>query len=213
MLRRARLLRQEGFAVLMPDLQAHGESTGKHVTFGYLEAKDAEACISYVAARFAGLPIVAVGVSMGGAALALAGDRLPLRAAVLEAVYPTIAEAVDNRVRRRVGPLARVLAPILLLQLQPRLGVRPDDLRPIEAVRTIRYPLLVISGTADLDTTEAQARALFAAVQAPKELWLVPGAGHIDLLRYDPEGYRRHVVDFVTRHVLRDQRVAAGAVD
>jgi alpha-beta hydrolase superfamily lysophospholipase len=101
MLRRARLLRQEGFAVLVPDLQAHGESPGEQVTFGHLEAKDAQ----------------------------------------------------------------------------------------------------------------AQTRALFAAVQAPKELWLVRGAGHIDLLRYDPDGYRQHVVDFLTRHVPRAPRLSAGAVD
>jgi alpha-beta hydrolase superfamily lysophospholipase len=213
MLSRARLLREEGFAVLVPDLQAHGESTGDRITFGFLEAKDAEACVTYLQGRFRDLPIAAVGVSMGGAALALGGNRLPLRGAVLEAVYPTVEEATDNRVRRRVGPLATVLAPLLLLQLGPQLGISPDELRPIEAVKTIRYPLLVISGTADLETTEAQTRALYAAAHPPKELWLVHGAKHVDLLRYDPEGYRRRVLGFLRRHVLaraRDSAVGSG---
>ena len=111
MLSRARLLREAGFAVLVPDLQAHGESGGERITFGFLEARDVEACVSYLGARFPDLPMGAVGVSMGGAAVALGGSRLPLQAAVLEGVYPTITEAVDNRIRRRVGPAASTSYP------------------------------------------------------------------------------------------------------
>src|SRR5882672_1925461 len=35
MLGRARFLSQAGYSVLLFDFQAHGESTGKHITFGY----------------------------------------------------------------------------------------------------------------------------------------------------------------------------------
>ena len=38
MLPRARFLIHEGFSVLLIDLQAHGESSGKRITFGYREA-------------------------------------------------------------------------------------------------------------------------------------------------------------------------------
>src|SRR5690242_10272657 len=43
MLDRARLFHREGFAVLLFDFQAEGESPGEAITFGYLEAKDARA--------------------------------------------------------------------------------------------------------------------------------------------------------------------------
>ena len=101
----------------------------------------------------------------------------------------------------RMGPLSRIATPLLLLQLQPRLGVAPRELRPVDAIRRIRCPLLIVGGTADRHTTEAQTRALFAAAPQPKELWLVPGAGHIDLLRYDPPGYRAHVLPFLEEHL------------
>ncbi len=202
MLGRAELFRRDGFAVLVPDFQAHGESTGERITFGFLEAHDVEACVAYARRRFPDLPLGGVGVSMGGAALTLAARRAPVDAAVLEAAFPSITEAVDNRLAARFGsPLSRLLTPALLLQLKPRLGFGPDDLRPIEAVQSMTSPLLIISGTADRSTTEAQTRSLYAAAPEPKELWLVPGAGHVDLLRFDPDGYRTHVLGFLRKQL------------
>lgn len=201
MLGRAVLLRQAGFAVLAPDLQAHGASGGSQVTFGFLEAKDAAACLTYLEQRFPGLPSAGVGVSMGGAALALSGSRSRLQALVLEAVYPTIREAVDNRIAQRVGPISKILSPLLLLQLRPRLGISPDELRPVEALKKPGCPLFFLAGSADRLTTEAQTRSLYDAAASPKELWLVAGAGHADLLRFDPAGYRNRVLAFLEKHL------------
>src|SRR5580698_7382928 len=41
MLDRARFLHRAGYAVLLYDSRAHGESTGRAITFGYLESRDA----------------------------------------------------------------------------------------------------------------------------------------------------------------------------
>ena len=60
-----------------------------------------------------------------------------------------------------------------------------------------------MAGTADQHTTEAQTRALFAAANEPKELWLVPGASHDDLFRHDRRGYSDHVLSFLRRHLGR----------
>jgi fermentation-respiration switch protein FrsA (DUF1100 family) len=203
MIGRAELLWRAGFAVLAPDLQAHGESTGNRITYGHRESEDVATAVDALRRRFPALRVGVVGVSLGGAAVALARPAVGVDGAVLEAVFPSITEAIDNRIRSRVGPLADVLAPLLTMQLEPRLGVTVQELRPVDGIRRMRCPVLIVSGTEDRHTTVAQTRALFAAANEPKELWLVPGAGHVDLLGYDPAGYRGHVVGFLERHLAR----------
>ena len=105
MLDRARFLHAAGYTVLVPDFQAHGESPGRHITFGALESLDAAAALAYLRARAPGERVGVVGVSMGGAA-ALVGPSGPLAvdALVLESVYPTIRDATRDRLRAWIGP-------------------------------------------------------------------------------------------------------------
>jgi uncharacterized protein len=201
-LSRARLFWLAGYAVLTPDLQAHGESTGTIVTLGYRESQDAVSAVQYMRQRFPALRVGAVGVSLGGAALALAGKDLPADAVVMESAYSDIEHATHNRIALRAGRAADVLTPILLLQLRPRLGIGADELRPIAHVNELRCPVLITAGSEDLMTTADETQRLFGAAHAPKELWLVRGAAHIDLLRYDPAGYREHVLGFLDRQLV-----------
>lgn len=112
MVERARILHASGFSVLLFDFQAHGESPGKRITFGYLEALDAEAAVAFARQRLPGERIGAVGTSLGGAAALLGPAPLPVDALVLESVYPDIRSATANRIRAvvsaQVGPLVGV---------------------------------------------------------------------------------------------------------
>lgn len=195
--RRARLFRDNGFSVLLFDFQAHGESTGEHVTFGHLESQDAKAAVDFVQQEFPGLPVTALGTSLGGAAAVLANPPLDLDALILESVYPTIEDATRERLRIRLGPFGPPLAPLLLAQLRPRLGIDASSLRPIDHIAEVRCPLFVISGENDRHTTPAQTRALFAKAPVPKQLWLVPGAAHVDLERFAGGEYQRRVLAFL----------------
>jgi fermentation-respiration switch protein FrsA (DUF1100 family) len=161
--------------------------------------------------RFPTLRVGALGVSLGGAAIALAGQRLRADAVVLESAYSTIETATQNRIAMRLGRTpARWLTPVLLLQLRPRIGIEPSALRPVGRIGTLRCPVLILSGDADRYTTADEAKALFSAAPSPKELWLVPNAVHEDLYRYDRAGYRRHVLSFLD-HRLTTRKAALAA--
>ena len=64
-------------------------------------------------------------------------------------------------------------------------------------------PVLIASGTSDTRTTLAEAQALFARAPNPKQLWAVPGAGHVDLEAYAPDEYRRRVLGFLESELRR----------
>ena len=198
---RARLFHREGYAVVAFDFQAHGESPGRAITFGWRERDDAVAAVRFARERFPGLPVAVVGQSMGGAAAILAGDRLGADALVVEAVYTSVERATQNRLAMRLGRAGEALAPLLTFQLGPRLGVSPDSLRPVNAVARIEAPTLVMGGTRDRHAQPDEARALYAAAPEPKALWLVEGAAHQDLYRYDRDAYRQLVLGFLNRHL------------
>src|SRR5215813_5979202 len=103
MLDRARLLHRAGFAVLLFDFQAHGESTGDAITFGYLESKDARAAFEELRRHAPGERVAVLGLSLGGAAAILSDPPLAADAMVLEAVYGSFAIAVENRVAMHLG--------------------------------------------------------------------------------------------------------------
>jgi len=199
MVDRAAFLKRAGYSLLLFDAQAHGESPGDQITFGYLESLDARAAVSFLHAHLPGERIGYLGVSQGGAAALIGPAPLPVQAFILESVYPTLREAVVARVRIRLGPLAPFLAWPLLVQVQPRLGIDPDSVAPIEGIRHIRAPLLLIAGERDRHTPLSESRRLFEAAPQPKTFWVLPGAAHINFHRFDPLQYERRVLDFLTR--------------
>ncbi len=200
MLDRARFLHAAGYAVLIPDFQAHGESPGKHITFGALESLDAAASLAWLRLHASGERVGVIGVSMGGAA-ALVGPSGPLAADafVLESVYPTIRDATRDRLRSWFGPLGPPFTGPLMRLVSGRIGVVPDSLRPIERIGRLTAPVLVAAGTRDRYTRIVEARALYARATSPKEFWPVEGAGHVDLHDYAPAEYERRVSAFLGR--------------
>ena len=152
MVKRAQFLTQAGYALLLFDFQGHGESEGEILTFGFLEQDDAHAAVQYVSEHNPHAPIGLIGVSLGGVAAVLNGASIGADAMVLEAVYSTLEQAVINRIRLRVGPLATVLAQPLLLQLQIRFGLDPQVLRPIDHIASLGVPVFILGGSNDKRT-------------------------------------------------------------
>jgi fermentation-respiration switch protein FrsA (DUF1100 family) len=201
MIERARLLRQAGYSSLLFDFQAHGESLGQHITFGYLESANARAAVSLLHAHFTCPKVAAIGQSLGGAAALLGEVPLPVDALVLESVYPTFDAAVAARLQLHLGRAAAMLAPLLTMQLKPRLGIDAQVLRPIDHIASFRQPVLVLAGMEDQHTRLEEARRLFEAANEPKEFWAVAGAAHVDLHQFVPEAYRQRVLGFLGKYL------------
>jgi uncharacterized protein len=200
MIDRAKLFHSAGYSIVMIDLRGHGESTGETITLGHLEQHDIQAAVEFARRKYSGQTIAVVGWSLGGAA-ALMASPLNIDALILEEVYPTVTEAVENRTRMRVGPLSSLATSILLSQLEPRLGVTADQLCPIDKLDEAGCPVLLLAGTADLHTTEEQSRRMFARASEPKQCVFFDGAAHVDLLRFDPERYQQATLDFLDAHL------------
>jgi len=200
MLGRARFLERAGYSVLLIDLPAHGESSGERITFGAREAAGVAAALAYLRRECPAERVGVIGVSLGAASLVLAKPSPPPSAVVLESMYPTIAEAVGDRLTMRFGLVGGQLAPLLLWQLPLREGVSPEQLRPIVAISTLGAPVLIASGNRDQHTTWSETQRIFAAAEQPKELWAVEGAAHVDLHSYNATVYETRILKFLSRY-------------
>jgi fermentation-respiration switch protein FrsA (DUF1100 family) len=186
---------------LQIDLPAHGESSGERITFGAREAAGVEAAVRFLRQTLPGVQIAVIGVSLGAASTVLAGLDPALQAVILESMYPTIDEAVQDRLAMRLGRVGAGLAPLLLWQLPLRVGLSAEALRPIDRLPSLGAPVLIASGADDQHTLWPETQRLFDAAKEPKVLWRVEGAAHVDLHDHAPEPYRQRVLEFLAQHL------------
>ncbi|MEY2880536.1 MAG: hypothetical protein RLZZ15_2916 [Verrucomicrobiota bacterium] len=196
-LARAKFFRDHGYAVLLYDARGHGESAGERVSFGYHEKHDLLGALAWLRGRgFASFGCV--GGSQGGATIAFAAAELrDVRWAVLEAVYPTLRNAIDRRFRRTVHVPGWLAGALMTPFAEWRLGLRLDAISPRDAATKFSCPVLVLAGGADEHTHPADARELFDRIPSPKKFHVVPGAKHVDLLGFAKQNYERVVLEFI----------------
>jgi fermentation-respiration switch protein FrsA (DUF1100 family) len=201
MLKRALFLNRHGYSVLLFDFQGHGESSGKNITFGYLESLDASAAFDFLHKKLQNKSIGIIGVSLGGASAVMSDVLIKADALILESVYPTLREAIENRIAMRIGSWGKLLSPLLTFQLKPRLGFSHEQLKPIERIHQAKGAILIIAGAQDEHTTLAESQNLFEAANHPKSLWAIKGAAHINFYDYSPEQYQQNILLFFSQHL------------
>jgi fermentation-respiration switch protein FrsA (DUF1100 family) len=203
-------LSEAGYHVLVFDHRGHGQSGGRLTTLGPREAQDMVGAVAYLRSRPDLDPerIGAIGCSMGSAVVIGAAALDPaIKAVVAEGVYADMAELWmrfgyvglrGTSIDWSWGGLMRKGAWLWT-------GYPVDTFKPEALVAHISpRPVLIIHGEYDNGaTTVADAQRLFEAAHEPKELWIVPGAGHCSAHALFPEVYEERVLTFFDQ-ALRD---------
>lgn len=198
------LLARAGYRCVAFDFRAHGESTGRFTSFGYHEGRDVAAVDELVRSRWPDQPRVALGLSMGAAAICFASQWTRFDAVILESLYRDIHSAFTNRLQTSYPPWFQRLAPGIVWMTERRLGVRMADVAPIERIEHLApAPVLLLTGTVDSHAPPSESESLQKRYPGPSELWLVPGAGHGDVLETAGKAYPERVLDFLDRWVLK----------
>ncbi|MFB0535590.1 MAG: alpha/beta hydrolase [Anaerolineae bacterium] len=205
---------ERGYNVLMFDFRGHGRSEGQHVSMGYYERQDLLGAVDYLRSR--GIDRVGVlGFSMGGAvAMATAPHTEAIQAVISDGGFARFSDTVAAGVRER-GPLHRsgqglpgflasLVGHLVVWLMGLRLGCSLSGADPIRWVGKIApRALFIIHGALDPFITVEEARELYAAAGEPKEIWIVPEAGHRQADRRHPEEYRHRVLAFFDQWLTR----------
>ncbi|MFD2183531.1 alpha/beta hydrolase family protein [Rhodoplanes azumiensis] len=158
-------LRAAGFAVLLVDARCHGRSDDEDFASMPRFAEDIAAGLGYLRAK-AGIDparIALIGHSVGAGAALLAACRDP----VVTAVVAVSAFAHPGEIMRGWLSRARIPYPVigwyLLRHVERTIGARFADIAPVETIRRVGCPVLVVHGRHDATVPFADAERLVAA--------------------------------------------------
>jgi uncharacterized protein len=193
----AAALNKAGYATLMIDLRAHGQSDGRFTTFGRDERRDVLGAVDWLVARgFAKQRIGLHGVSLGGASvLGAMADDVGIGAVVSDSAFGDVQAAAYSQWTRLTRTPSALMWPGLYLA-QRQTGVDIAKARPVDdLVRIGVRPVLLIHGDSDV-LVPIEQNMLLAAANRSAQNWVVTGADHGGNYRYDPITYRDRVVRF-----------------
>ena len=199
----SRFLWKAGYAVLVFEYYGHGAEVGTPVTLGYREMQDFLGAVDYVQRRIPNTRIGVMAYSMGAAIAIMCSEHTPqIEAFVADSAFATHTGVVDYNVRR---VLHIPSAPFLWLAdrlLNWRAGYHFRQVEPLRDIAHISTrPILIIHGGKDTVVDPHDAIQLYAAVQGPKELWIVPEADHCGAYFADRPAYVEKVVTFFKQHL------------
>jgi alpha-beta hydrolase superfamily lysophospholipase len=214
MLDRIAFLAAEGIRCVAFDHRAHGQSGGKRSSFGFHESRDVVAVLDLICRRWPRQPQAALGISMGAAAICFAAKHLRgCQAFILESCYVDVGTAFANRLRNGYPAWYQRLSRGVVWMSEKRLGLRLSDLVPANHIGDLApAPVLLLTGTEDHHAPPLEAKQLYDRCQGPRELWLVPGAGHRDVLETGGTVYQQRILDFLTRRLSNRSLFVRGLV-
>ena len=193
-LARLKGLRQLGFSILVADYRGFGSSKGNFPSESQLY-QDSQAALDYLlqVRRIPPQQIAIYGESLGGAiALNLAVNHPEVSGLIVQSSFTSMTETVKRTSWYGIFPIDLILTQ------------RFDS---IARVRSLQIPVLFIHGTADTVVPSDMSQKLYNAAPEPKQLLLVPGAGHFRIYQSGKNSYLQAIQRFIQQVESKQNRV------
>lgn len=201
----AKLFFDLGFNLLIPDARGHGDSDGDYIGFGWHERKDYLIWIEKLIEKFGPeTEIVLYGLSMGGATVMnVSGEELPtnVKAIVEDCGYSSVAKELGHQMKSMYKLPQYPLLPLVSFVTKIKAGYWLEEANPKKQVQKSQTPILFIHGDEDDFVPTRMAYEVYHAANAPKELYIVPGAAHAYGYVTDKEEYRFRIKRFLEKHM------------
>lgn len=181
------------FNVFLFDFRSFGNSEGTYTTAGYLEKNDLLGAIVYLGKEKNITEIGLYGFSLGGAAALMANHR-NVKAIVTDSAYANLSHIVEHMYRIFFVfkyPLTYLTKLYGILFL----GLDFGKVSPVDSIKNIDVPILLIHSEKDSQIPVGEARLLHTA-NKKSELWIVDNADHGMTHAVNPEEYEKRVVGF-----------------
>ena len=208
----AKVFQQHGYASILYDTRAHGDSEGDTISLGYKEVLDTQAVVDYIKGneKYKNTPIVVFGVSMGGAtAINSIGEIEEIDGLISSSAYASWDDAFyDNMVYMGAPKFyAWLQRPFVKLYTNFKYGFDTADITPELEIKNLGdRPALIMHSTEDSQVPFASFHRIMKNAPNHVETWIRSGDLHFvateegfqDLTK-DPE-YLNKLIGFLEKH-------------
>jgi fermentation-respiration switch protein FrsA (DUF1100 family) len=175
-----------GSSILILDYRGYGKSNGRPTEHGLYIDSDA-AYQHLLGMGYRAEQIIVHGESLGTAVAIDLASRRPCVALILEAPFTSASDVA--------GTVIPILGPMLV-----------HSYNSVPKIGRITAPKLFIQGDHDEVIQPRLAQTLYAATPAPKEFWVVEGAGHNDIIETAGPRYRQKLEKFYGKLAADERR-------
>jgi uncharacterized protein len=205
----ARMLLDEGYASILLEMRAHGESEGDVIALGFKEHRDVRAVVDYIRAdpRYAETPIVVYGLSMGGAVAINAMGQIPEIDGLISMSAYSGWDDVFLENMGASGLLAAAQRPFLRLYTTLKYGWANRNVNPRDEIQKLGdRPALLIHARGDSQVSYANFERLVARAPAHVETWVREGDLHfivkddLFLTPHEDTEYAERILGFLNGH-------------
>ena len=187
-------------SLLIIDQRAHGKSEGRYITFGISESEDIISWLDWILVNITEkLPIYLSGISMGGATVLYASEKIRSRRVkgiIADCAFSSPEEIFSCVLRNKCMMLLKLLFRGMNLRAFRKAGFSFVGSSATDSVRNTRFPILFIHGTEDDLVPVQMTINNYMATNAPKRLLLVKGAGHAMSYMKDSRKYEEALKSF-----------------
>ena len=181
------------FSVFLFDFRSFGRSEGSYTTAGALEKNDLLGAIEYLDKEKSITKVGLYGFSLGGA-VALMANNSNVKAIVTDSAYARLSDIVKH-MYSIFFIFKYFLAYLTKLYGVLFLKINIDGINPVDNIKSIKAPILLIHSEKDSQIPVEEAYLLHDA-KKNSELWIVDGAGHGMIHSLNPEEYKKRVISF-----------------
>lgn len=190
------------YNILLFDFRAHGESSGEIRSMGCVEDRDVLAAVNFFKEKTNNLPLIILGLSMGGTCALKALESNPdiCQALILESSYSNLKKVIYHTFSQKSGLPSFPFLYFLEIFVNFYTNSRIKDLDTTIDLPKIKTPIFFIHSCVDKVVPTEHTLAMYAKCHSPiKKLWITPKCKHCKLTQKFTDIYSKKVNKFLDK--------------
>lgn len=204
MLDTAKKFYDANFNIVLPDCRGHGKSDGNYIGMGWHDRLDILKWINFIIKNNPHAKIILYGLSMGGATVLMtAGEILPtnIKCIIEDCGYTSVLDEFSYHYDKIFGLPHFPLLNLTDLICQTKAGYKLSEASAVNQLKKCKTPVLFIHGEADRFVPTNMVYKLYESALCPKDILIVPKAGHGISAKVDEKKYWQKIFDFTDKYL------------